>query len=118
VPSEPSPPRPPSPYPADTTLRSLLDDLAAEGFTGQFVVDPEGDGVTCATCSAAASADDLRYEQRRRIEGASDPAEMSDLLAATCPACDARGVIICRYGPEAGPGDSAVLGAARGQLEP
>jgi hypothetical protein len=45
----------------------------------------------------------------RRIEGASDPADMAAVLGLECPACGARGAAIVRYGPEAGPGDEIVL---------
>src|SRR3546814_13811784 len=34
---------------------------------------------------------------------------MAAVLATTCPGCGVHGTAVVRYGPEAGPGDSAVL---------
>jgi hypothetical protein len=102
-------------YPADTSLAEVLAELAGLGFTGQFVID-DGGSCTCGDCGRASSPEELRFEQRRRLEGASDPAEMSDVLAITCPACESPGVAICRFGPAATAGDVAVLQAARGKL--
>lgn len=106
----------PSPYPADTSLQSILDDLAAQGYSGTFTVDADDGNVACTACNTSSPAASVRFEQRRRIEGASDPAEMSNVLAVRCPQCAEPGTIICRYGPEAGIGDSAILEAARGQI--
>ena len=47
----------------------------------------------------------------RRLEGASDPAEMMAVVAITCPRCEARGVLVLGYGPAAAVEDSDVLRA-------
>jgi hypothetical protein len=41
---------------------------------------------------------------------------MTNVLAVTCPHCATPGVMVCRFGPEASAGESALLLAARGQL--
>jgi hypothetical protein len=45
----------------------------------------------------------------RRLEGASDPADMLAVAAIACPACGTRGTLVLTYGPEATAGDDAVL---------
>ena len=106
----------PSPYPADTSLKATLDELAAAGYAASLAIVGDDGELACSSCTTTSPADTVRFEERRRIEGASDPGEMSNVLAARCPRCGEPGVVICRYGPEAGPGDSAVLQAARGQI--
>jgi hypothetical protein len=114
--TEPGDPAP-SPYPADTSLQATIDDLALQGYGGTFDVDPGSGDILCGSCDEVSSPSDVHFEQRRRIEGASDPAEMSEVLAATCPHCAHTGVIICRYGPEATTADMAVLDAAGSQFD-
>jgi hypothetical protein len=36
---------------------------------------------------------------------------MAAVLAMTCPACGRHGTAVLRFGPEAGPGDAALLAA-------
>jgi hypothetical protein len=104
-------------YPAGTSLADVLSELAGLGFTGQFVIDDDDGSCTCTSCGAPSSPGSVRFEQRRRLEGASDPADMANVLAITCPRCAAPGVVVCRFGPEASSGDVALLQAARGQLD-
>jgi hypothetical protein len=104
-------------YPADTSLEAVLAELAGLGFTGQFEIDDVG-SCTCLSCQARSAPDAVRFEHRRRLEGASDPGEMTNVLALTCPQCAESGVAVCRFGPEASAGEAAFLQAARGQLGP
>jgi hypothetical protein len=85
VTTEPNSSEQPSPYPADTSLQSILDDLAAQGYMATFTIDADDGNVSCTSCNASSPAADVRFEQRRRIEGASDPAEMSNVLAVRWP---------------------------------
>ena len=59
----------------------------------------------------------MLFAERRRLEGASDPGEMANILAVTCPACGSRGVAVCRFGPEASEWDALLMQAARGHLD-
>src|ERR671913_1486801 len=90
------------------TLVQVIEGLRAEGYDGTFVVDDDG-MVHCRTCGAAVAPGDVLLDGVRRLEGASDPADMAAVLAVRCPTCDRRGSIVARYGPEAGPGDAALL---------
>ncbi|MEP6625457.1 MAG: hypothetical protein ABJC79_13510 [Acidimicrobiia bacterium] len=47
----------------------------------------------------------------RRLEGASDPADMLAVLALTCPNCATMGTLTLNYGPESTPGEAIVLQA-------
>ena len=96
------------PQPTDATLSQVLAGLASEGYDADFFVDDEG-GICCRTCGTCTPADQITLDGLRRIEGASDPADMAAVLAVTCSRCGERGTAIVRYGPEAGPGDAVVL---------
>jgi hypothetical protein len=106
---EPDPRHAPSDH---TTLSALVADYEAAGFTGQFEVDPEA-SVRCATCGAVSAASSVPMYSLRRVEGASDPADMAAVVALSCPQCDARGTVVLTYGPAASPEDGDVLGAFR-----
>jgi hypothetical protein len=45
----------------------------------------------------------------RRLEGASDPADMLAVVALRCPACGAQGVLTLGYGPDTSPEEADVL---------
>ena len=100
----------------NTTLSTILGDLEANGWTAQFGSRPEGT-VLCFTCRAERPASDLAVEGIRRVEGASDPADMLALAAVTCPQCGTRGVLTLNYGPEGSGDDAAVLIGLRDERE-
>jgi len=100
----------PSSTPEDEPLSHVLDSLAGDGFGGQFR-SIEGGAVLCLTCRRDFAALDTAADQVTRIEGASDPGEMSMVVPLRCPRCGAAGTLILRYGPEAGAADSDVLEA-------
>ena len=92
----------------ETSLSEVTAQLDDDGRTGQFQ-SVEGGTVRCLTCrrefpAAAESADHVT-----RLEGTSDPGDMSIVLPLTCPLCGAAGALIARYGPEAGSADVDVL---------
>lgn len=97
-----------TPTPSDnTTLTAVLAGYAAAGFDGDFVVD--GEQVRCQTCQAVASPSDLELHSLRRLEGASDPADMSAILALSCPGCGRQGTMVVRFGPEASAAEGDLL---------
>jgi len=100
----------PSATPEDEPLSDVLDSLVGDGFGGQFR-SIEGGAILCLTCRGEFAALDTAANQVTRIEGASDPSEMSMVVPLRCPRCGAAGTLILRYGPEAGAADSDVLGA-------
>jgi hypothetical protein len=92
----------------NTSLVEVLAALQQEGYGGDVLVDDDG-ALCCRACGTCVPADHVVIDQLRRLEGASDPADMAAVLALRCEACSERGTAVVRYGPEAGPGDAALL---------
>ena len=95
------------------SLPEVLRDLEAEGYEGDLV-PKEGGEVLCRSCGEASPAGEFSSSGLRRLEGASDPADMAAVVGLTCPRCEAKGVLVLRYGPDASGEDMDVLAA----LEP
>jgi hypothetical protein len=91
-------------------LDEILAALSADGFTGSMTALAGGD-VRCDGCGEASPAGDFAVGTLRRTEGASDPGDMSAVVALTCPRCSTRGTAVLRFGPEAGEADEDVLAA-------
>lgn len=104
----------PSGVPGDVTLVQVLSELARSGYDHDVLVDPDDGWLTCAVCRVRTSPPDAKVDSLRRVEGASDPADMAAVLAMTCGFCGSRGTAILRFGPEASPGEAAVLVAMGG----
>ena len=94
--------------PTESTLTELLTELAEEGFTEDVLVRDDG-YVCCRHCGHCVAAEDMQLRALRRVEGASDPADMAAVLGLECPECGTKGTAIVRYGPEAAAGDVIVL---------
>ncbi len=91
-------------------LDELLAAFSADGFTCSMT-PLAGGTVRCGECGQAPAAGDFAVEALRRTEGASDPGDMSAVVALTCPSCGTKGTVVLRFGPEAGEADEDVLGA-------
>ena len=115
VESESSMNKPVAGAPSDNvTLSELIDALDADGFGSQFL--PRDDGaVECSSCGAVVPAGDLDVAVASRLEGASDPDDMSTVYAARCPACEAGGTIVLSYGVNA-TDDEAQISRALGRV--
>jgi hypothetical protein len=107
--SESSPPDPgaPSDY---TTIVEILAEFAEQGFVENFGVTRDGQ-IRCGACHAVEDPTGMHLHSLRRLEGASDPADMAAILALSCPHCGARGTAVVMYGPGATEEDLAVLAA-------
>jgi hypothetical protein len=92
-------------------MTAILDDLAREGFTSELV--PAGRDrpgmIRCTVCDRVSDASLFTMHQFRRMEGASDPAEMVAIVALRCPHCDAGGTLVLTYGPEVTEIDAPIL---------
>jgi hypothetical protein len=104
-------PQPNPPLAADRPLLGVLAELEGAGYRGQArALDDGGDGaLECLSCRATIAPGDLQVDHVRRLEGASDPADMLMVLAFRCPSCEAGATLVANYGPEATPGDAALL---------
>jgi len=92
----------------NTTLSDVLRSYDEAGFSGQFGVTDDG-LLHCFTCDSVVAPKEAELQSLRRMEGASDPADMLAVLALVCPRCTTGGTMVVHYGPEAEPGESAVL---------
>jgi hypothetical protein len=95
-----------------TTLTEVLRGFAGDGFSSSFEIEDDG-RVRCVSCGEHTAASDVPFQSMRRLEGASDPADMATVIATHCPHCGTRGVIVARYGPEASAGEAQLLTAGR-----
>ncbi|HEU5085089.1 MAG TPA: hypothetical protein VFU14_17235 [Acidimicrobiales bacterium] len=84
----------------NTTAVAELEELRQQGYGGDFRV-VEGGAVRCRQCEHTEQAEELDIDVFRRLEGASEPDEMSAVLAITCPACGSKGTALVAYGPHA-----------------
>lgn len=94
----------------NTTLTSVLADFEAAGFTASFGAR-EGARLRCSVCRQESEVGEFHLDGVRRMEGASDPDAQLLLVAAACPACDARGTAVFGYGPEASEVDARAVAA-------
>lgn len=92
------------------TLHGVVSQLEQEGYVGQFGAR-EGGRVRCFACRAQVAPEEACIEEIRRLEGASDPADMLAVVPVTCPRCGTRGTLVLGYGPDAALEDSEVLAA-------
>ena len=92
----------------DETIVEVLAKLEREGFVGQFV-PRDGAEVECLQCHRRWPADKTALRDLRRLEGASDPADMVAVVGLQCPLCGHRGTAVLSYGPEASGVDIEVL---------
>ncbi len=91
-----------------TTLMEILEELRGLGFEEQFVAQLGG-SIKCVSCSFVFDAAELVVSGYRRIEGASDAADMNLVVWGTCPGCATGGVLTLGYGPNASIEDEATL---------
>ncbi len=94
--------------PTDTPLGDVVDDLSGEGFGGQFRSE-EGARIRCLTCQQTFDASSIEADEVTRLEGVSDPADMTMVVPVTCPNCDTSGTLVLGYGPDASAEDSDVV---------
>ena len=96
-----------------TTLSEVLGQFADAGFVGEFEVAGGGTTLRCLTCQGESPAAEIRQHTIRRLEGASDPADMAVVAAVTCPRCGAQGTLVLPFGPGASASEALVLAELR-----
>ena len=104
-------PQPPDDHrtaPSDnTTLMQVLESYREAGFVSDFFAE-EGGRVRCGHCNSLLGAEQLSMHSMRRMEGASDPADMLAVVATSCPVCGAEGTMVLGFGPAASTADTEV----------
>ncbi len=101
----------------NTSLADVLAALERDGYRSSFELERDG-GLVCLVCQVTTPASSVEIQARRRVEGASDPADMSTILGIQCPSCGSLGSLVVRYGPEAGDDEVAFMSAATGAKAP
>jgi len=91
-----------------TTLTDIIEGYRDNGFGGDFFAEPGGT-VRCGTCGSVLSAGQLQMHSLRRLEGASDPADMQAVVATSCRVCGADGTLVVAFGSAASDTDSDVF---------
>src|SRR3954447_1945563 len=103
----------PTPDPSDNaTLTEVLAAYTDAGFGGSFSAATSG-ALECHSCGAHVPAGEVAMSSLRRMEGASDPADMVAVVALTCPRCAARGTAVLGLRPAASAEDSDGLSELR-----
>src|SRR4051794_23619532 len=85
----------PANSPTDTSLSAVLGQLERAGWEGQ-VMPLEGGDIRCLTCRNEFPAAGADADEMRRLEGASDPADMMIVVPLTCPSCSTRAVLVAQ----------------------
>jgi hypothetical protein len=94
------------------TLVEVLDQLAGEGYSGEFrVTRAAPPQLECRQCGHAFAPEAVRPTRLHRLEGASDPDELLAVAALRCPQCGAKGAVTLTYGATADEDSAAVLAA-------
>ena len=94
---------------APDTVTEAVAALAAQGYTDELVVKPEG-----LMARGKDGLEDVRsaiVEHVYRFEGDSDPADEAIVLGVHCPNLGVRGVVVSAYGPSIDSDHEAVLRA-------
>ena len=92
----------------EPTLTEVLASYESAGFDAQLAATDDG-LVHCYSCGDNAAPSQVELHSLRRLEGASDPADMLAVAAVTCSSCGVRGVLVLNFGPDTTPGESDVL---------
>ncbi len=83
----------------NTTLTEVVQGYRDAGFVVDFWAEEAG--IRCASCQSVLSPSRLTMHSLRRLEGASDPADMVAVVATSCPVCGADGTMVVAYGATA-----------------
>ena len=90
------------------SIAGELHDLDDEGMHASFAVIPGG-RLRCSACHTVVRATETQMLEVRRLEGESDPSEMSAVVGMRCPHCQKSGSAVLGYGPMASAEDQDVL---------
>jgi hypothetical protein len=92
------------------SLTAVLEQLADHGFADEVRAVPGG-ALRWRSCGHTVAASEVTVDEERRLEGASDPADMMLVAAAHCPVCGVGGAAVLHYGATAGEEDADVVAA-------
>ncbi|MEZ5244903.1 MAG: hypothetical protein R2707_07395 [Acidimicrobiales bacterium] len=90
------------------TLVTVLASAAAAGYATAMTVSP-GAVMVCGNCAEHAAARAVSVDRYRRLEGASDAADLMLVALVRCPHCEIGGTLTFGYGPNSGVDDDDFL---------
>jgi hypothetical protein len=90
------------------TVATVLQRYEDKGYTAQLV-PLEGGTLRVADSREEVSAEGLTVDEFERLEGTSDPDDMSLIAAVQLPGNGRKGIVVLGYGPNASPSDADVL---------
>lgn len=91
-----------------TTLVEVLARYEQAGYEAQMSVTEQAQ-VRCFACRTDSPPAMVNLSSLRRLEGASDPADMLAVAAVECPHCASKGLLVLGYGPDSTAEESQVL---------
>lgn len=94
--------------PTDTSPAQVEHHLAGAGPAHSFRAIP-GARIRCDSCGAEQPAAEHRADDVVRLEGVSDPADMTMVVPVECSNCGSVGTLTLGYGPDASIEDADVL---------
>lgn len=94
--------------PSGLTITDALAEFEMRGYVGQFSVAKDGH-LECTGCGGHCAPKDVALEAMRRVEGASDPADMVFIGALRCESCGHAGTTVLTYGTNAPPAEAEIL---------
>ena len=65
----------------------------------------------CGSCAVTSPGASVQVDGIHRLEGASDPDDMSAVMAIVCPSCAAKATLVLQFGPAASAEDADLLNA-------
>jgi hypothetical protein len=92
-----------------STASGVLRSFAEAGIAEQFRPGDDPGTLRCSACETTSEAAWFDVIEERRLEGTSDPDDMVLIVAASCPACGAKGAVVLGYGPESSAEDADVV---------
>lgn len=90
------------------TLTGILKEAAAQGYQSQLIGRANGE-IECGSCGENSPVSTVGVDHVRRLEGASDAADMMLMLWCPCPSCGHKGVLTVGYGPNASSDDTEIV---------
>lgn len=84
----------------NTTMLEILNEFRRRGHHTDMRVVTGGE-FHCESCGRSFPPEQTELLRLRRIEGASDPADLAVVAGIRCAGCGAAGVVVMQFGPQA-----------------
>ena len=104
----------PGAVPGDpASMADIVGQARTDGFPAEMTISAipgtNSVGIECGNCHVVSRPAAMTRLWLHRLEGATDPDDMSTVSALRCPACGEHGLLVTSYGPEADADEAEVL---------